>query len=153
MRQLLGGILTLALSVAIPATFGGRFFVVVIWIGVILAAMVLIVTASPVRRRIPWTLHRKKIDDLVKPIVVRDFLRRDLQRALQELNEAKSPTASELRGVASQIAGRLEQVGMKKAARRFEVQLPDNASREDIQQRREQIHMALIRMLLWDNYE
>ena len=57
MKGLLTGILVLALSIAVPATFSGPGFLVIVWIAAGLIGLALIVTAEPVYSRLPQRIR------------------------------------------------------------------------------------------------
>ena len=58
MQRLLAGAFALLLSIALPATFSGTRFLVVVWVGIGLVGVALIVTSDPVLERLPDRLRR-----------------------------------------------------------------------------------------------
>jgi hypothetical protein len=64
MRRATAGALTLIASIAIPATFHGTVFLVVVWLLVGIAGLVLLVTADPVKPRwIGWLRQELQIPE------------------------------------------------------------------------------------------
>lgn len=81
------------------------------------------------------------------------LLRHDLQIALQTLDEMKAPSPADLRAFADNLAARLRDSGYDMTAKRVEVNLPDDASADAVEERREDVQRRLLAMLIWDGFE
>jgi hypothetical protein len=79
-------------------------------------------------------------------------LRWDVQQAAHRLDAMPSPTPVDLRTFADNLATRLRDAGYDVSAKKVEVDLPDNATEADTKARRDTLHTAIYRMLLWDEF-
>jgi flagellar basal body-associated protein FliL len=155
-RKWLAGTVLLGLSIAIPATFSARVFVLVIWIIVGAAAALWVVFSGPVLARFPWRVTRKNpaVEGIISRAVRLYVLRNDLQTALRTLmDQYENATPAQLRAFGNNLAARLRDDDYDVTAAQVEVQLPDNAERTAIQNRRSALRDQLIRLLIWDEYE
>lgn len=152
MPKILGVVVMLGLSIAIPASINASKWLWALWLVIGVAAVLMLAFSKPITQRIPWRLHRKADDPVLMKIVLHDLLRRDLQQAFARLGDMPNPSAPELRAFADNVARRLRDAGHDIAAKKAEVHLPDNATPADISKRRSDLHTQLMRLLIWDDY-
>jgi len=153
MTRILGGLVILLLSVAIPATFSGSLFVYALWIVIGVAGALLLILSRPIQERIPWRLERKDPEgqEALDRIIQLYVLRRDLQTAFQTLGNMDEPSALELRAFADNLSTRVKDGGFTAIAKRMEVHLPDNALPAEVMRRKRALRDYLMRFLIWDD--
>ncbi len=127
------------------------------WLALILlgaAALAFLATLPWVARLFPFELVKKdpKGRAAIQTVVQRAVLRRTLQGHLGALNDLKDPSAPELRGFSHSVMETLEDAGHFQSALQVDVQLNDDASPEAVKKRKEEIHLSLMRMLIWDEF-